>query len=109
MPQRTEHHNWSDYRRRARLFWCALLLGPVIVLLVATEWLLERHGVGGAGLAVGGMVADGVGHRLALAGIPLPALQPPLLSPAAVAARIAGFALPPMHVAEGLTPTGARA
>lgn len=47
MPQRTEHHNWSDYRRRSRLFWCALLLGPVIVLLVATEWLLERHGVHG--------------------------------------------------------------
>jgi len=39
--------NWIDYRRRARIFWCLLLLGLGATLATASVFLVERLGLHG--------------------------------------------------------------
>ncbi|RZJ02476.1 MAG: hypothetical protein EOP39_22585 [Rubrivivax sp.] len=38
---------WSEYRKRARLFWAVLLLGPIFALALASAFLVERLGIHG--------------------------------------------------------------
>ncbi len=38
---------WADYRRLSRTFWGLLLLGLAATVVVATLFLVERHGLHG--------------------------------------------------------------
>jgi biotin transporter BioY len=40
---------WADYRKRARLFWLLLLVGPIATLAAGAFWLVEHVGLHGLG------------------------------------------------------------
>lgn len=40
----TKTSTWADFRARKRLLMAVLVLGPVVVLMVASEYFIETHG-----------------------------------------------------------------
>jgi hypothetical protein len=53
MPPKQAAPTWADYRKRARLFWLLLLLGPVAALAAGAFWLVEHIGLHGLGWPLG--------------------------------------------------------